>query len=68
MPCCTLTLQPNPRCSAVCIDFSSTQKRIKHGVGKESSLVLAERTAVTNVKNPKNASYDRVLRARRCMC
>jgi len=62
--CCSLPLQ----CTTLCFDKSATTLRIKQGVGRYASLVLAERSALTKEANFKAGSYDRVLRARRCLC
>ena len=64
--CCQCFLAQ--QCKTLCFDKPATALRIKQGVGRQSSLVLAERTALTVEANFKAGSYDRVLRARRCLC
>jgi len=56
------------RASGLCFSPLVTRARIRQGVGREASLVLAERSALTVETNFKLGSYDRVLRARRCGC
>jgi hypothetical protein len=64
MCCCSLPHQ----CTTLCSDKPATNLRIKQGVGRSASLVMEERTALTVVANFKAGSYDRVLRARKCLC
>ena len=67
LPCCPFV--QSSRATSLLPSKSATQSRIDGLVRITSSSYLGKLTS-TNVqnKNPKNTSYDRVLRRRKCLC
>ena len=68
MPICDDFIPLNKRWNTLCFSKDVTLNRIRQGVGRSESLVLAEKSALTHVLNFKLGSYDRVLKKRRCLC